>query len=95
MNDVYYLVVSEWLYPTDSGREVESLTFDTQKEALDACKKMCQKELPNYQQVCGDALPPCHFLDSDNDEGWCITAKNGLDNWEYSCRVIPVKWKVH
>ena len=31
----YYIIITEWNYPTESGRGIIDTTFDTRQEALD------------------------------------------------------------
>ena len=91
MDSKYYIVVTEWLYPTESGREVIT-DFDTKDEALVRCFELCDDELDNYWKTCGDYLTPGHFTNEDGNEGVIITAKNGLDEWFFQAKVIEVKF---
>ena len=84
-------MVTEWLYPTESGREVIT-DFDTKDEALTRCFEICDDELDNYWENCGDYLNPGHFAADDGVEGVIITAKNGLDEWFFQAKVIEVKF---
>ena len=87
MNEKYYIVVTEWLYPTESGRDVIT-DFDTKEEALVKCFELCDDELDNYAQACGiDYLPPEQYKD-----GVIITAKNGLDEWFFNAKIVEVKF---
>ncbi len=89
MNDKYYIVVTEWLYPNESGREVIT-DFDTKDEALVKCFELCDDELDNYSQVCGDYLAPEQYKDVEGNEGVAITPKNGLDEWFFHAKVVEV-----
>ena len=91
MDSKYYIVVTEWLYPTESGREVIT-DFDTKDEALTRCFELCDDELDNYCENCGDYLTPGHFTNDDGVEGVIVTAKNGLDEWFFQAKVIEVKF---
>jgi Holliday junction resolvase RusA-like endonuclease len=91
MESKYYIVVTEWLYPNESGREVIT-DFDTKDEALVRCFELCDDELDNYWKNCGDYLTPGHFTNDDGSEGVIITAKNGLDEWFFQAKVIEVKF---
>lgn len=88
----YYLVVTEWLYPTESGHDVEPLTFDTLDEAMQRCRTVCDTELVNYEDVCGDAMYPGLLRDEPIDEpkGYIIIPKNGLDKWFFAAKVVEV-----
>ena len=82
----YYLVVEEWNYPNESGREPSLNTYDSKEEALQVCHDMAESEIENFQATTGtDSLPV----------GWCpdgaiITPKNGLDPYYYYVRIVPV-----
>ena len=91
MNSKYYIVVTEWLYPNESGREVIT-DFDTKDEGLVRCFELCDDEVDNYGQACGDYLPPEHFIDKDGVEGVTITSKNGLDDWFFNAKIVEVKF---
>ena len=67
MDSKYYIVVTEWLYPTESGRDVIT-DFDTKDEALVKCFELCDDELDNYSQVCGDYLAPEQYKDVDGND---------------------------
>ena len=90
-NNKYYIVVTEWLYPTESGREVIT-DFDTKDEALTRCFEVCDDELDLFSRECGDYLAPSHYMDDDGSEGVIITVKNGLDEWFFQAKVIEVKF---
>lgn len=90
MNAKYYIVVSEWNYPTESGREVIT-DFDTKDEALVRCFELCHDELDNYGLACGDYLAPEQYKDDDGVEGVIVTSKNGLDEWYFKTKIIEVK----
>ena len=90
MDSKYYIVVTEWQYPTESGREVIS-DFDTKDEALVRCFELCDDELDNYGLVCGDYLLPEQYENKDGTEGVIVTAKNGLDDWYFKAKIIEVK----
>lgn len=90
----YYAVFTEWLYPTESGRDFLD-DFDTEADALEAAKKACEDERMNYGVACGaEALPPSLYADaaSTPPRGYCLTAKNGLDEWWFAAKVIPVAY---
>ena len=91
MNSKYYTVVTEWLYPTESGRDVIA-EFDNKDEALVRCFELCDDELDNYGDVCGDYLWPTQYKDKDGNEGVIITAKNGLDDWFFSAKIVEANF---
>lgn len=49
----YYIVMNEWNYPTESGREFIG-DFDTSLEAETCAELQCDKELDNFIEICGD-----------------------------------------
>lgn len=87
----YYIVATEWNYPTETGRDVIA-DYDTKDEAVRACFNLCNEELDNYWLNCGDYLPPSRFTDDDGVKGVIITAKNGLDDWFFQAKVIEVRF---
>ena len=91
MDSKYYIVVTEWLYPTESGREVIT-DFDTKDEAFVRCFELCDDELDVYSSECGDYLAPEQYEDKDGNEGVVITSKNGLDDWYFKAKIVEVKF---
>ena len=82
----YYLVVEEWNYPTESGREPSQLTYDGLDEAISACRELAEAERGNFTAVTGlDCLPP-----ETCDTGYILTTRMGLDPFYYLARVVPV-----
>lgn len=87
----YYAVFEEWLYPGASGRDFEG-DYDTKEEALERCRELCHEELGNYSKHT-DSLPPEMFADQNGEvRGYCVTAKNGLDDWWYTAKVVEVNY---
>lgn len=46
----YYIVINEWLYPTESGREIIS-DYDSRKEAEEEVTTQGMKEYDNFLKV--------------------------------------------
>ena len=46
----YYIVVNEWKYPTETGREIVG-DFDTPEDALYACRTAFSNEYSNFVKV--------------------------------------------
>ena len=90
---LYFMVVSEWNYPTEGGRDFEC-DFDTLEEAKNFAKELCLSERRNFAEAteCDPLTPASVDLGSGEMDGvrYVITPKNGLDEWWYSARVIPV-----
>lgn len=89
----YFVLVEEWNYPTESGREPVGITFDSKSEALDYAKKMCENEEENYWEVTGcDSLPVGYCRDDGNGtEGYIITDKKGLEPFYFFVRLLEIK----
>lgn len=89
----YFIVVSEWNYPTESGRDFEC-DFNTFEEAKIHAKQLCTLERRNFAEAtgCDPLLPSVVELGGCEHGGvrYVITPKNGLDEWWYSARVIPI-----
>lgn len=88
----YYIVSEEWLYPTESGRDLVD-DFDTYEDALLAAKKKCEEEMYNFLHATGcDPTHPEAFTDRDGSkQGVCITCLNGIDDWWYAAKIIYVR----
>lgn len=83
-----YSVVTSWLYPTESGRDICSWDFESREEACAAAEQMCKAEKENFEKVTG-----CDAFDPDLvKEGsyFIITPKNGLDEWFFSAEVVEL-----
>lgn len=90
-SSTYYICMEEWLYPTESGRDfVEE--YDTYEEALAKAKECCDSELYNFASATGcDPTRPEAFINKDGmKQGVCITCKDGLEEWWYAVKIIPV-----
>lgn len=86
----YFLLVEEWNYPTESGREVHDLTYeeDEREDGIAACMKLANDELPNFEaSTKEDALPPERL---GNGDGVIITTRMGLDRFYYAARLLKV-----
>ena len=82
---IYYLVLNEWNYPFESGREFLG-DFDTLEEAEQTCKEQYESEIDTfleatngeiYEPACGrlvgdteDHFPNCNFKFESHTE--CI-----------------------
>jgi hypothetical protein len=90
-NNKYYIVVTEWLYPTESGRDIVD-DFDTFDEALDRCAKIVFNERENYFDT--TKTTPTFLNLNSNENGYIITDKNGLEDWWFQAKVIEVKYGI-
>ena len=84
-----YSVVTSWLYPTESGRDVCSWDFESREEALAAAEEMCKEEKDNFEKVTGcDAFDPAPV--EEFGDFFIVTPKNGLDEWFFSAEVVEL-----
>lgn len=93
----YYLVVTEWKYPSEEKSEVLSQTFLNKYEALEVCEKACWAEMYNYMHKCGmDCLPPAPYRQGESQgpsggaNGYVLTARDGITGWWYSARIVKL-----
>lgn len=92
MDSKYYILVTEWKYPTETGREIIG-DFDSRDEALVRGFELCDDECDNFTQATGcDYLAPEECEGSAGDVGGVIiTPKNCLDEWFFVARIIEVE----
>ena len=88
----YYIVVTEWLYPTESGRDV-FYDFDTKEEALSMCAELTRTEKYNFADACKcDPSPANAVTKNGKTVGFLITDKNGNEEWWYCAKVVEVEY---
>ena len=84
-----YSVVTSWLYPTESGRDICPWDFESREEARAAAEELCREEKDNFEKVTGcDALDPETVLEFN--DFFIVTPKNGLDEWYFSAEVVDL-----
>ena len=49
----YYIIITEWNYPTESGRDIIDTTFDTRQEAEEEARIRLMYEDDNYYNIMG------------------------------------------
>lgn len=84
----YYVLVREWNYPTESGRDTCSCTYDEaeRNEALARCLAMAEREVDNFERNVRDyALPP-----KRTENGAIVTTREGLAGFYYAVRLVKV-----
>lgn len=88
----YYVAVEEWLYPTESGREIAG-DFDTYEEALRRAGRLCKDEMFNFADATGcDPSNPTEFVSPDGTQrGVMIADSKGLEEWWYAVKIVPVR----
>lgn len=85
----YFIVVTEWNYPVESGRDVDT-DYDTKEEAVERCKELCEQELPTFSQVCGKPNKPILYH-SDGTTVVRITHAGGDIFLWFAAKVIEVE----
>ena len=92
-NGMYYIVVGEWLYPNESGREIY-YDCDTLEEALECSKKITECEKSAFFECCKTDPTPVNAVTENGiyTVGHIITCKNGLDNWWFMAKIIKVEY---
>lgn len=88
-NNKYYIVVTEWLYPTESGREAMS-DWNTFEEALNECHTLVLEEVYNYSDV--TKCDPTPITLNSNQNGYLITDGKGLEDWWFQAKIIEVDY---
>ena len=84
----YYIVVTEWLYPTESGRDACD-TYSNLDTALAEARKICDVEArTNFLDA--TKCDPTPVGNLENDGGCIVTDKMGMEEWYFSVRVIKV-----
>lgn len=84
----YYIVMEEWNYPCESGRNFVK-DYDTFDEAMNCARKRCEEEETNFcENVKEDCLPAESFGGPGEDSGFIVTTRMGLDDFYYRCIVI-------
>ena len=88
MSETYYLVINEWLYPTESGRDFVD-DYDTHEAAMSRCREECERERANYEEVsnCKARLDQC---EKANFNGCLMTTSDKCVEWHFLSRVIAV-----
>jgi hypothetical protein len=88
----YYVLLEEWLYPTESGREPVEVTFDYLEAAMAHARDMAEKEMSNFADITKvDCRIPDRCASGNGDSGsYILTCMNGLDAWYYAVRVFKI-----
>ena len=90
MRSRYYIVVEEWLYPTEGGRDyIED--YDTFVEARAKALELVKSELHNFASATGcEPSAPDEVQEDGRTAGIIITDKSGFEDWWYAVKIIPV-----
>ena len=88
----YYMLVEEWLYPTESGKDPCEYTWDTPDEAMAYAEAKVREEEKNFPSATAcDCLPAARCEPCNGDAGsFIVTTKDGVEPWYYACRVFKV-----
>lgn len=91
----YYIVVTEWLYPTESGREIFN-DFDDYDEALETAYNLVQDEIENYTEAtkCEPSPITYNLKETLNTDGYIITDKKGLKDWWFQAKIVEVNYGI-
>jgi hypothetical protein len=86
----YYIVVTEWLYPTESGRDLCG-DYDTYEQAMEVAKQLVEAERKDNwcEATRTDPSTVDYYIDSD---GYIITDVSGLEDWWFQAKVIKVRY---
>lgn len=89
----YFILVEEWLIPTESGRVVMEDTYDTLEGAMEAAREHLEREMMNFSLATGyKSSPPSKYGDLmyviDNIEGQEET------DWYDCVKVVPIPYGV-
>ena len=91
----YYILVEEWLYPTESGRDFVN-DYDTIEEAEEAALDACGCEKYNFSYACKcDPTTPSLVKENGKTIGAIITDKNGTEDWWYAVKIVEVEHGFH
>lgn len=89
----YYVVVEEWNYPIESGREVLPETYDAGEfvDAVQKCIAMAEAEKENFEQhvqrLGGD--PQAHAVIATSVDSTTVSVKSRPDLY-YAVRLIKI-----
>lgn len=88
----YFVLVEEWLVPTESGRDVMLPTYDTLDSALDAAREHLESEAQNFASATGlKPTSPAKY----GDLMYVMTPGEGQDDEWYDCvKVVPVAYGI-
>ena len=89
----YFVLVEEWLIPTESGRVVMEDTYDTLEGAMEAAREFLEGEMMNFSLATGyKSSPPAKYGDLmyiiDNGEGQEET------DWYDCIKIVPMTYGV-
>jgi hypothetical protein len=87
-DNAYYVVITEWLYPTESGRDLGG-DYDTYDEALNVARQLVEDECRDNWSEATHTDPSTIDFNSDSN-GYIITDKSGLEDWWFQAKIIKV-----
>ena len=94
VGSTYFAVMEEWMYP-NGQRTLHVDNFDTRDMALKVAKECCENEVEHFAKATGsDPIPPNDVVFDLNGKeiGYCLTPKNGLDDWFYFAHVVEIQF---
>lgn len=92
-DNAYYVVITEWLYPTESGRDLCG-DYDTYEQALNVSRQLVDDEC-KYNWSEATHTDPSIIEFNCNSNGFIITDKSGLEKWWFQAKIIKVNYGLH
>jgi hypothetical protein len=89
-DNAYYIVVTEWLYPTESGRDLCN-DCDTYEQALETARQLVEDERRDNWSEATHTDPSTIDFNRDSN-GYIITDKSGLEDWWFQAKIIKVNY---
>ena len=89
-DNAYYIVVTEWLYPTESGRDLCG-DYDTYEQSLEVARQLVEDERRDNWSEATHTDPPTIEFNIDSN-GYIITDKSGLEEWWFQAKIIKVNY---
>lgn len=88
----YFVLVEEWLIPSESGREALETTYDTLDEALEAAREYLEKERKSYSATGFKFTSPVKY----GELSYIMTPGEGQDDEWYDCvKIVPIAYGIY
>lgn len=89
----YYILVNEWNYPTESGREIIG-DFDDLQDAEYHAKDECEREFDNFQEVCKDYYRDGSGYFNDGNSTGYIMHSSQDESMDFFFRSVVIRREV-
>jgi len=88
-----YCIVTSWLYPTESGRDIDDRDFADAASAWAAAERLADEERANFMDATGCEPKQAFFYDGDDGELPVVLVEcaNGIDEWEFKAEVVALE----